>query len=86
MPNGIIRSYHVEYTSTEARGGTLVVLTGTHVVLTGLKHSTEYTVYVSARTIAGEGNASEVKHKTAEIPLKPLYSECCSDFCHNTST
>ena len=89
MPNGVITAYKVWYNQTLNCSGSLVsvsasvagsVLTYT---FTGLEENTRYVFYVSAVTIAGEGEAAMVMGRTIEdgeyICLCAHACQCHSD-------
>ena len=72
MPNGVITAYKVWYNQTLNCNGSLVsfcisvagsVLTYTFI---GLEEDTLYVFYVSAVTIAGEGEAAMIMGRTLE--------------------
>ena len=66
-PNGMVRSYRVEYTTASAT--TSVNTSSTSVVLTGLEIFTNYQVQVFATTVA-EGVGSEIVMVTTDEDSK----------------
>ena len=72
MPNGVITAYKVWYNQTLNCNGSLVSFSASVAgsvlmyTFTGLEENTRYVFYVSAVTIAGEGEAAMVMNRTRE--------------------